>query len=136
MSGPPQPPTSEGIVTRPSPHSVAETLDRLRAAIAARGLTLFAEIDHGGEAARVGLAMQPAHVLVFGNPRAGTPLMVASPLVALDLPLKVLVWEDAEAHAWVSYARPADLARRYGIPPDLLPNIAGVEGLVEGALAG
>jgi uncharacterized protein (DUF302 family) len=97
-------------------------------------LTLFAHFDHGGEAARVGFTMRPAHVLVFGNPRAGTPLMVASPLIALDLPLKTLVWQDGGGQVWVSYNQPAFLAQRYSISPDLATVIAGVEGTVEAAL--
>jgi uncharacterized protein (DUF302 family) len=78
--------------------------------------------------------MQPAHVLVFGNPRAGTPLMVASPLIALDLPLKALVWQDDGGHVWISYNQPTFLAQRYGISPDLAAVVAGVEGTVEAAL--
>src|SRR5260370_15873630 len=94
--------TGNGIVSRPSPYSVAETLDRLESAIRAHGLTLFARIDHSGEAERVGLAMRPAKLLIFGSPAAGTPLMVASPLLALDLPLKALVCQDAAGHPTAS----------------------------------
>ena len=88
------PPSVEGIVTRPSPFSVEETLERLQEAIHSRNLSLFAHIDHSGEAKHVGLTMQEAHVLIFGSPKGGTPLMIASPLLALDLPLKVLVWQS------------------------------------------
>ena len=100
MSG--TPPSVEGIVTRPSPFSVEETLERLQEIIRSRNLTLFANIDHSGGAKQVGLTMQEAHVLIFGNPKGGTPLMIASPLLALDLPLKVLVWQSADHQVWVS----------------------------------
>jgi len=123
-----------GVTSQPSPHSLDETLQRLEQVIRHRGLTLFAHFDHSGEAARVGLAMQPAHVLVFGSPRAGTPLMVASPLIALDLPLKALIWQDDRGQVWVSYNQPAFLAQRYNISPDLIRVIAALEGIVEAAL--
>jgi uncharacterized protein (DUF302 family) len=95
---------------------------------------LFAHFDHSGEAAKAGLTMQPAHVLVFGNPKAGTPLMLAAPLLALDLPLKVLVWQDDRGQVWVSYNEPTFLAQRYNIPPDLVRVIAAAQGIVEAAL--
>ena len=123
-----------GIVSRPSPYSVAETLDRLESAIRAHGLTLFARIDHSGEAERVGLTMQPAKLLIFGSPTAGTPLMVASPLHALDLPLKALVWQDAAGQVWVSSNSAAYLAARHAVPNDLIPNIAGIDPLIESTL--
>lgn len=128
------PPSAEGIVTRASPSSVENTLERLKTLVRSKGLTVFAQIDHSDEAARVGLTMQPAHVLIFGNPNAGTPLMVASPLLALDLPLKVLVWQDQAGHVWVSYTSPEYLARRYSIPDALAANIAGIGALVEAAI--
>jgi uncharacterized protein (DUF302 family) len=128
------PSATAGVTSQPSPYSVDETLQRLEQVIRNRGLTLFAHFDHGGEAAKVGLTTRPAHVLVFGNPRAGTPLMVASPLIALDLPLKTLVWQDDGGQVWVSYNQPAFLAQRYSISPDLATVIAGVEGTVEAAL--
>lgn len=135
MSAPTDPPTAaQGIVTKASPYGVRETLDRLEAAIRARGLEIFAHIDHGGNAARAGLTMQPAHVLIFGNPTAGTPLMVASPLLALDLPLKALIWQDREGRAWVSHNSTAYLADRYAIPSDLVKNIAGIDALIDAAL--
>jgi uncharacterized protein (DUF302 family) len=111
-------------------------LDRLEQGIRDRGLTLFAHIDHKANAETVGLEMQPAHVLIFGNAKAGTPLMAASPLLALDLPLKVLVWQDRDGRVWVSYNSTAYLAERYGIPDALAKNIAGVDALVEGAMEG
>jgi uncharacterized protein (DUF302 family) len=129
------PSSVEGIVTRPSPFSLAETLERLQQAIQSHHITLFAQIDHSGEARRVGLAMQEAHVLIFGNPQAGTPLMIASPLLALELPLKALVWQGDTGQVWVSSPSIPYLAARYAIPPDLTRNIAGIDALIEGALS-
>src|SRR5579864_8095200 len=119
------PPSVEGIVTRPSPFSVKETLERLQAVMHSRNLSIFAHIDHSGEAKRVGLTMQEAHVLIFGNPKAGTPLMVASPLLALDLPLKVLVWQSEDDRVWVSFTSASYLKDRYSLPQELIGNIAG-----------
>ena len=130
------PPSVEGIVTRPSPFSVEETLERLQEAIRSRNLSLFAQIDHSGEANRAGLKMQEAHVLIFGSPKAGTPLMIASPLLALDLPLKVLVWQSDDDRVWVSSTSVAYLKVRYAIPQELVGNIAGIDALIEGALQG
>jgi uncharacterized protein (DUF302 family) len=130
------PPSVEGIVTRPSPFSVEETLVRLQTAIQSHNLILFAHIDQSGEARRVGLTMQEAHVLIFGSPKAGTPLMVASPLLALDLPLKVLVWQSAENQVWVSTTSVAYLRDRYTIPQELVGNIAGGDALIEQTLQG
>jgi uncharacterized protein (DUF302 family) len=126
----------EGIKTLTSPFGVAETIARIEAAVAGHGLTLFAHIDHTGAAVSVGLTMQPAHVLIFGSSRSGTPLMVASPLIALDLPLKALVWQDETGQALVSYTSPTYLAERYAVPGDLVKNIAGLEPLLMGALQG
>jgi uncharacterized protein (DUF302 family) len=130
------PPPAEGIVSRPSLFSVEETLARLKAAIHSRHLTLFAQIDHSEEAKRVGLTMQEAHVLIFGSPKAGTPLMIASPLLALDLPLKVLVWQSEDDRVWVSSTSTNFLRDRYSIPQELVGNIAGVDTLVEQTLQG
>ena len=130
------PPSVEGIVTRPSPFSVEETLVRLQEAIHSRNLTLFAHIDHSGEAKRVGLTMQEAHVLIFGSPKAGTPLMIASPLLALDLPLKVLVWKGEDDQVWVSSTSSDYLRVRYSIPQELIGNIAGADVLIEQTLQG
>ena len=124
-----------GIVTKASPHpSVTETLERLREEVRVRGLEEFALIDHGGAAESVGLEMQEAKLLVFGSPRAGTPLMVASPLLALDLPLKVLVWREHDGGVLVSYNATSYVARRHDIPEDLVGNIAGIDPLVRDAL--
>ena len=132
MSG--TPPTVEGIVTRPSPFSVEETLERLQENIRSRNLTLFAHIDHSGEARRVGLTMQEAHVLIFGNPKGGTPLMIASPLLALDLPLKVLVWQSTDDQVWVSTTSVTYLRDRYAIPQELVGNIAVVDAIIQQAI--
>ena len=128
------PPSVEGIVTRPSPFSVEETLEHLKASIHSRNVTLFAQIDHSDEAKRVGLTMQEAHVLIFGNPKGGTPLMIASPLLALDLPLKVLVWQSADERVWVSTNSVAYLRHRYAIPLELAGNLAVVDAVIEQAL--
>ena len=128
------PETSNGIASIPSPYPVGETLAKLKAAITSKGLMLFAHIDHAQGARDADLQMQEAHVLIFGHAKAGTPLMVASPLLALDLPLKILVWEDADKKVWANYNTPAFLARRHAIPPDLVKNISGVEPLIKGAL--
>ena len=125
---------ARGIESVASPHAVEETLTRLQDAMRGAGLTIFARIDFSDDARRAGLAMRPAHLLLFGNPKSGTPLMVAAPSLALDLPLKVLVWEDADKRVWASYNTPAYLARRHGVPANLLPNISGVAGLVRRAI--
>ena len=121
--------TNSGIVNHPSTHSVDETVAKLEALLQAKGITMFALVDHSGEAANAGLTMRPTKLAIFGNPKGGTPLMVAAPSSALDLPLKILVWEDAEAQVWVSYNDPAYLQARHGFPDDLLRNIAIVETL-------
>lgn len=126
--------SAEGITTLSSPFSVAETLERLQGAMRNRGLSIFAHINHSGEAERAGLKMQESHVLIFGNPKVGTPLMVASPLLALDLPLRVLVWQDSDNQVWVSYTSIEYLAARYSIPQELVGNIAGISRLFEGVL--
>lgn len=125
----------KGIVTIASPYpSVSETLERLRKVVRENGLEEFALIDHGGAAERAGLKMQEAKLLVFGSPRAGTPLMVASPLLALDLPLKVLVWRGHDGEVLVSYNATSYLAWRHDIPDGLVGNIAGIDPLVRSAL--
>ena len=130
------PPSVEGIVTRPSPFSVEETLERLQEVMHSRNLTLFAHIDHSGEARRVGLTMQEAHVLIFGSPKGGTPLMIASPLLALDLPLKMLVWQGADNRTWVSSTSVAYLKVRYALPQELAGNLAVIDAVIEQALQG
>jgi uncharacterized protein (DUF302 family) len=104
---------------------VEETAQRLQAAFAAKGLQVFAVIDHSGEAEKVGLKIKPTKVMIFGSPKAGTPLMVAAPSLAIDLPLKALVAEDADSRVWVSYNSPEYLKERHGVPEDLIKNLAG-----------
>jgi uncharacterized protein (DUF302 family) len=122
--------TAAGIVDRPSQQTVDETVARLEALLRAKGITLFALIDHSGEAAKVGLKMPPTKLLIFGKPEAGTPLMLAAPRSALDLPLKILIWEDAEGQVWVSANSAAYLRERYGLPLEYLSTLAAVEALV------
>ncbi len=130
------PAPDNGLVSKPSRHSVDETVERLTGILRARGVALFALVDHGGEAARVGLSMRPTKLLIFGSPRAGTPLMVAAPSSAIDLPLKILVAEDAEGRVWVTFNSPAYLQRRHGIPAELLRSVAVVEALATEAAGG
>lgn len=125
--------TRNGIVKVPSKYSVSETLERLEALLKSRGLTVFARIDFSGDAAKVGLHMPATQLLIFGNPKSGTPLMIASPSIALDLPLKALAWEDAQGKAWLSYNAPEYLTQRHGVRDDLLKNISGVGALIENA---
>jgi uncharacterized protein (DUF302 family) len=120
---------SNGIVDIPGNHSVDQTVQKIQTILKAKGVNLFALIDHSGEAEKVGLTMPPTRLLIFGNPRAGTPLMQAVPSVAIDIPLKILVWEDGSAKTWVSYNSPAYLQDRHGLPQELMPNIEAVETL-------
>ena len=119
----------EGIVKIPSHHSVDETVEKLTTILKAKGVTLFALVDHSGEAEKVGLKMPPTKLLIFGNPKGGTPLMLAAPSAAIDLPLKILVAEDSQGKVWISYNSPEYLLERHGVPSDLLPNIAAVGAL-------
>jgi len=118
-----------GIVDIPSNHSVDQTVERLKAILNAKGVTLFALVDHSGEAEKVGMKMPPTKLLIFGSPKAGTPLMLAVPSIAIDLPLKVLVWEDSPGKVWISYNSPAYLHKRHNVPDELMQNIAIVETL-------
>jgi uncharacterized protein (DUF302 family) len=113
-----------GIVDVPSSHSVDETVERVKNILQSKGVTLFAVIDHSGEAEKVGMKMPPTKLVIFGNPKGGTPLMLAAPSVAIDLPLKILVWQDAQGKVWLSYNSPEYLQERHGLPKDLLQNIA------------
>ena len=124
---------NSGIITQPSNHSVDETVQKLQEVLQTKGVRLFAVIDHSGEAEKAGLNMRPTKLLIFGNPRAGTPLMVASTTVAIDLPLKILVWADDEGRAQISYNSPAYLQARHGLPQELVQNIAVVEALAAAA---
>jgi len=118
-----------GIINTPSNHSVDETVERLKGILQAKGVTLFALVDHSGEAEKVGMKMRPTKLLIFGNPKAGTPVMLAAPSSAIDLPLKILIWEDAQGKVWASSNSPVYLQERHGLPPELLQNIAVVETL-------
>lgn len=120
-----------GIVDLLSNHSVDATVEKLQAILHAKGVTLFATIDHSGEAEKTRIQMRPTKLLIFGNPKAGTPLMLASPRSALDLPLKILVWEDAAGKVWISSNSPAYLEKRHALPPELMSNIAVVAALAE-----
>ena len=124
-----EPTLDNGIVDLASRHSVEETVERLQSILHVKGVTLFAVIDHSGEAEKAGMKMPPTKLLIFGNPKAGTPLMLAAPRSAIDLPLKILVWEDVARKVWISYNSPAYLEKRHGLPPELIPNIAVIEGL-------
>ncbi len=119
--------TDIGIIDVASRHSVDETVDKLTTLLHSRGVAIFALVDHSGEAARVGLTMRPTKLVIFGNPKAGTPLMLVAPSMAIDLPLKILVWEDPNGRAWVSYNSPGYLQQRHGFPRELMQNIAAVE---------
>ena len=121
--------TNKGIIDRPSNHSVDQTVEKLKNILQSKGVTLFALVDHSGEAEKVGMKMRPTKLLIFGSPKAGTPLMLAAPSIAIDLPLKILVWEDAQGKVWVSYNSPEYLKERHGLPPELLANITVVETL-------
>jgi uncharacterized protein (DUF302 family) len=125
---------ADGIASRPSTYSVTETIDRLEAVLCSRNITVFAKIDHAAEAAKVGLTMPPTQLLVFGNPRAGTPLMLAAPVIAIDLPLKFLVSQDSAGKVSVSYNTADFLQKRYGLNDEQAKVLNAVEGLVAAAM--
>lgn len=118
----------------PSHYSLDESLQRLENAFNQKGLKIFAIIDHGGEAEKAGLKMRPTKVIIFGSPKAGTPLMIAAPSLAIDLPLKALVAEDDHGKVWVSYNSPEYLQQRHGVPADLMKNLVGAGGVIEKAV--
>ena len=122
-----------GITRIGSPHSVPQTLERLESLLRERGITIFARIDFSGDAARAGLTMRPEQMLIFGNPKAGTPLMQSVPAAGLDLPLKALVWEDAAGHTQIAYNDPQYIIRRHGLDAALAANLAAVVPLIERA---
>jgi uncharacterized protein (DUF302 family) len=119
-----------GVVSKSSPSRVSATVSRLVALVESKGMKVFAVIDHSAEAAHAGLALRETKVVIFGSPQAGTPVMSEIPLAALELPLKVLVWDD-DGHTRVSYMAPVALATRYGIPPALAANLAGIDALTD-----
>ena len=122
-----------GIVSVLSSHSVDETVAKAEALLHEKNVKIFALVDHSGEAKEAGLQMRPTKLLIFGNPKAGTPLMVASPSAAIDLPLKLLIWEDADGKTWVTYNSPKYLLDRHALPPDLIGNIAVIEAIAANA---
>ncbi len=125
---------ANGIISQPSPYAVPETIDRLAAVLQAKGITIFARIDQQDEAEKVGLSLRPTQLLLFGNPKAGTLLMVAEPTIALDLPLKVLAWEAADGKVWLSYNDPIYLQQRFSLSVELVQNIAVIAPLIQQAL--
>ncbi len=127
------PDNGKGLIDISSNHSVDETVTKLEEILQAKGITLFALVDHSGEAAKVGMKMRPTKLLIFGNPRAGTPVMLAAPSSAIDLPLKILVWEDDQGKVWITYNSPTYLQTRHNLPADLLQNIAIIEPLAKTA---
>jgi uncharacterized protein (DUF302 family) len=126
--------TDNGIVNTLSSHSVEQTVERLRNILQSKGITIFALIDHSGEAEKVGMSMLPTKLLIFGSPKAGTPLMLATPSIAIDLPLKILIWEDNQGKVWVSHNSPEYILKRHGLPQELLKNISIVETLAARAV--
>jgi len=127
-------PTADGIITKPSPYSVPETLHRLTAILEGHGIKIFTLVDHSGEAAKAGLKMPPTQLLLFGNPKGGTGIMLAAPLSAIDLPLKALAWADSEGKVSLSYNDPNYLKNRFGLNDDAIKPIAGIGVLIEQAL--
>ncbi|MEH1835512.1 MAG: DUF302 domain-containing protein [Nostoc sp.] len=125
---------NNGIISQPSPYSVTETINSLEAILHAKGITIFARIDQQAEAEKVGLSLRPTQLLLFGNPKAGTSLMVAEPTIALDLPLKILAWEAADGKVWLSYNDPNYLKQRFSLSDDLVKNIAVIVPLINQAL--
>ena len=120
---------NNGIVKTPSRHSVDETVERLRGILEVKGVKLFAVVDHSGEAEKAGMKMPPTKLLIFGNPRAGTPIMLAAPSIALDLPLKILVWEDGDGKVWLSHNSAEYLQERHQVPQPFVETLAAVHTL-------
>ena len=122
--------SDQAIVNAPSRYSVDETVDRFTTELHTKGIPLFAVVDHSGEAGKVGIVMRPTKLLIFGSPKAGSPVMIAAPSAAIDLPLKLLVWQDTAGRVWISYNSPTYLQERHQIPQDLLANLAVIDTLV------
>jgi uncharacterized protein (DUF302 family) len=127
--------SANGIISHRSPYPVPETLDRLEAILRTKNITIFTRIDHSGEADKVDLTMPPTQLLIFGNPKGGTPIMLAAPLSAIDLPLKALAWQDTDGNIWLSYNDPHYLQSRYTLSNEVLQPIAGLETLIQQAIA-
>jgi len=123
-----------GITVKPSKYTVTETIDRLEKIAKAKGVTTFTRIDHAGEAEKAGLKMRPTQLLILGNPKAGTPVMIAAPTSAIDLPLKALAWEDANGKVWLSFNSAEYLKQRHNIPDELVKALGAIAGLVDAAL--
>jgi uncharacterized protein (DUF302 family) len=126
-------PIDSGVRRISSQHSVAATVERLESLLKERGVTIFTRIDFSGDAARAGLTMRPEQMLIFGNPKAGTPLMQSVPAAGIDLPLKALIWEDAEGRTQIAYNDPQYIIRRHGLDPGLAANLAALVPLIERA---
>ena len=124
----------EGIISKASKYSVPETLHRLETILGEKGIKVFALVDHSGEAEKAGLKMPPTQLLIFGNPKGGTPVMLAAPLAAIDLPMKALAWQDAGGKVWLSYNDPAYLQRRFGLSDEVMKPLAGLSAVIEQAL--
>lgn len=123
----------EGIVNLPTHSSVDETVALLQSMLQEKGIQIFALIDHSGEAKRAGIEMRPTKLLIFGSPKAGTPLMLAAPSIAIDLPMKLLVWEDSSGQVWISYNTPEFLQKRHALPQNLAAALGAVEALAKNA---
>ena len=126
--------TGDGIISKKSNYSVPQTLDRLEALLQTKGIKIFARVDHSGEAEKAGLKMPPTQLLIFGNPKGGTPVMLAAPAAAIDLPLKALAWQDGDGQVWLSYNDIAYLQRRFGLTIDDVKTIAQMGSLIEQAV--
>jgi uncharacterized protein (DUF302 family) len=124
-------PVIDGLTVLPTQRTVADILARAVSIAQARGVTVFAKIDFSGDAAKVNLTLRPTGMVILGNPAAGTPVMSAAPTSAIDLPLKILAFEDAEGHTWVAYNDPKYLQRRHGFPDALVSNLAAIGGLAQ-----
>jgi uncharacterized protein (DUF302 family) len=127
--------STNGILSHRSPYTVPQTLDRLEAILRTKNITIFARIDHSGEATKVGLLMPPTQLLIFGSPKGGTPIMLAAPLSAIDLPLKALAWQDTDGGVWISSNDPHTLQNRYALSDEILKPIAGLDALIQQAIA-
>src|SRR5580700_3060051 len=125
----------EGIISKPSKYSVTETLERVDALLRSKGIKIFVRVDHSGEAEKAGLKMPPTQLLIFGNPKGGTPVMLAAPTAAIDLPWKALAWQDAAGKVWLSYNDAAYIQKRYGLGDDVMKPLAGLGAVIEQALA-
>lgn len=125
--------TGEGIISKPSKYSVSETLHRLQTILTGKGIKVFALVDHSGEAEKAGLKMPPTQLLIFGNPKGGTPVMLASPTSAIDLPWKALVWQDAKGQVWLSYNDPAYIQRRYSLEDEVMQPLVSLSAVIDQA---